>query len=184
MTDDDKTPWDDKDSFREFNNFEDFMNYFREFLNTPFAQNLMKQIFQNFQHLSKSKKFSNQFPDDFNIEEFTKKLLEGKKGKNPFAQFGPSKKRQKKEDSYTPTSSVYEENGQVTVIVDLSGFSQEEINVDISEEKVRIRGGNTEKRVEKTIDLKERVKPRSVSTNWNNGVLEILLGKKNEELYR
>lgn len=186
MNDDNDSPWDDKNPFDKFRDFEEFMEIFKEFIETPLAKQLMQQIFENFRYLSKNENSPEGFPEDFNFNRLFKQIFEN----SEFIRFSPpspSERKKtpsfasKKKEEYKPTSTLYEEGDKVRVVVDLPGVSQDQLNVDVKEKQVKIRGENEEKIVHKKIDLKDKVNPENVDFRWNNGVLELLLEKAREE---
>lgn len=188
MKDDD--PW-DENPFDGFNNFEDFLKEFKRFINSPFAQKLMKQIFENFRFFSKQidrmedSKRGN-FPNYFQSEQFKKFFERFMENSNmnmaPFAHNNEAKGRSngkgKEREQLSPPSSVYEEENQVRVSVDLPGVTREQIEVNPGTKQIEVKAKNKEREYHKLINLPRKVDPTQISSRFENGVLELILEKQ------
>lgn len=189
MKDDD--PW-DENPFDDFRNFEEFLEEFKEFINSPFAQKLMKQIFQNFRFFSKQiggkrDRDGKKVPKIFQNEQFKKFFERFMENSNlnmaPFPQNSETKgtfndKRGKEREQLSPPSSVYEEENQVRVSVDLPGVTREQIEVNPSTKKVEVKAKNKEREYHKVINLPKKIDPTQISSRYENGVLELILEKQ------
>lgn len=177
MNDDDKRSWDNDDPFDRFSSFEDFLEHFQDFMNTPFARMLMKQIFEMFQQLSKARNFPSSSPKKFDLSQFLKKFNEQMNSDVRInLPFRPSL-NENQEEQFEPASSVYEVGRYIRVVVDLPGMERDQIEVDVQKDQVDIRAQNDGRNVHKLIELHSKVNPKNVISSWNNGVLELTLEK-------
>ncbi|MCR8433733.1 MAG: Hsp20 family protein [Crenarchaeota archaeon] len=102
----------------------------------------------------------------------------------PFGNVRTSKEPEEKKveirrsEEYEPLATVYEEDGNVRVIVDLPGAEEDKINVDATESKVVIRAEGAGRKYYKEIELPKKVKPKPVKASFKNGILELEFEEK------
>ena len=81
-----------------------------------------------------------------------------------------------------PTFETLEGDGdlKLLVILDLPGFTKEDIELECSPKRIRIKGktkitGNEDREVNKAINLPEIVNPQTAKANLENGILKLEL---------
>lgn len=89
-----------------------------------------------------------------------------------------------------PACDIIEREREIVILVDLPGFSKDEIDVEIGENYVKIRAEEKEKREERYvvkermrnfyryIELPYKIKNEEAKAKLKNGVLEIILPKE------
>ncbi len=77
-----------------------------------------------------------------------------------------------------PLVDVIEEKQHIKVIAELPGISKEQINLKVGEENLEIKVENPERKYYKSVKLPASVKSMSAKASYKNGVLEIILERK------
>jgi len=103
---------------------------------------------------------------------------DGKMRLNPFGNLNPEGAPPVVRNQREPLIDVMEQNDRVIIIAELPGVTQEEINIKVTDYNVTIQVESTKRKYAKTIDLPAPVDSNSVTTSYNNGILEILLQKR------
>ncbi|HIH90704.1 archaeal heat shock protein Hsp20 [Ignicoccus hospitalis] len=85
-----------------------------------------------------------------------------------------------KEEEFEPLVDVMEEDDKVTVVAELPGAEKDKIKVKVGEDYVEIRARNG-KKYYKRVALPTKVKPETAKARFNNGVLEIVIEKKEKK---
>ncbi len=86
----------------------------------------------------------------------------------------------KVEEEFEPLVDVIEEDDQITVVAELPGVSKDKIKVKVSEDYIEIRASNS-KKYYKRIRLPAKVNPETAKAKFNNGVLEVIVEKKEKK---
>jgi len=98
-----------------------------------------------------------------------------------FGNVRPSEKERGKverTEEFEPLASVYEEDGNIKVIIDLPGVDEESIKVDATEDKVVVRAEGSGRKYYKEIELPAKVDPNTVNASYRNGILELSFKKR------
>jgi HSP20 family protein len=82
------------------------------------------------------------------------------------------------EEVREPMIDVFDEEGHILVIAELPGVSESEINVEVAGDILNISASDKDRKYAKEILLPGKVKPDSIKTSYNNGILEIILEKE------
>ncbi|MHA1713516.1 MAG: archaeal heat shock protein Hsp20, partial [Candidatus Ranarchaeia archaeon] len=72
-----------------------------------------------------------------------------------------------------PLVDVIEEDGSVTIIVELPGITRDDIQLTATERKVKIKVDTPERKYFKLIDLPAEIVTTSAKARFKNGVLEV-----------
>ncbi len=99
-----------------------------------------------------------------------------------------------------PSVDMYEENGELVIKAEMPGVRKEDISVEAGKDFIEIRAnmGKEEEKKEKNyykkerliaqyhrrIDLPFNIDPKNIKARYENGVLEIRVGKKETERVR
>jgi HSP20 family protein len=104
-------------------------------------------------------------------------------GKEPvFQEFGnirPSHRGIEPSRGREPLVDVMEEKDHYKIYTELPGVDKEKIKLDVADNSIEIKT-NDEKKFYKMIDLKSSVDPDSAKASYNNGVLTVVLDKKDK----
>ena len=108
----------------------------------------------------------------------------GPDGRPVIREFGNVKRgltgTQVKEEEFEPLVDVMEEDDTITVVAELPGAKKDKIKVKVGEDYVEIRASNGKKYYKK-VRLPSKVKPETAKASFNNGVLEIVIEKKEKK---
>ncbi len=85
-----------------------------------------------------------------------------------------------KEQEFEPLVDVIEDDDTVTVVAELPGAQKDKIKVKVGEDYVEIKASNGRKYY-KRVRLPAKVKPETAKATFNNGVLEIVIEKKEKK---
>jgi len=80
-------------------------------------------------------------------------------------------------DAREPLVDVINEPSQVRVVVELPGVDKSAIKTHITDDTLTVRVDSTSPRFYKEIKIPSEVDPDTCKATYNNGVLEIILGK-------
>lgn len=84
------------------------------------------------------------------------------------------------EGDRTPLIDVFDHEDDVQVIVEMPGVSREDIELDASDTRLRIRAEGELRKYNEAVKLPPRVDPESASAEYRNGVLQVTLEKSGE----
>ena len=77
-----------------------------------------------------------------------------------------------------PLIDIIENHNNVAITIEVPGVKKENINLDLIDERLEIKVDQPERKYYKVINLPCNVKPRTIKTTYNNGVLDIEIEKK------
>ncbi|MDD3268168.1 MAG: Hsp20/alpha crystallin family protein [Syntrophomonadaceae bacterium] len=75
---------------------------------------------------------------------------------------------------------IFDEDDMVVVIAEIPGVSEQEISIQVIENRLELTVLGREKQYSRNFMLPSKVIPSSMKTSYNNGVLEIILQKDQE----
>jgi HSP20 family protein len=82
------------------------------------------------------------------------------------------------EEVREPMIDVFDEEDRILVIAELPGVSESEIKIEVTGDILNLTASDKDRKYAKEILLPGKVKPESVKTSYNNGILEITLQKE------
>ncbi len=194
MTKDDKNnkkkdnPFDD--DFDPFNfdfenfNFNEFMENFMPFFTGSSFGKMIDEMVKN---------LLNSIKDEMNSPDALKDLINnpfvygfqiglGPDGKPSFRQFGNVKPKGTGDvETYNvrePLVDVFKEKEKVRVIAEVPGISKGDIKLSGTENYLNIKAHSKDRKYEKRIDLPVPVKIKTAKARYNNGVLEVVIDRK------
>ncbi|MBI2851924.1 MAG: Hsp20/alpha crystallin family protein [Chloroflexi bacterium] len=77
-----------------------------------------------------------------------------------------------------PITDIFDEERHIVVIAELPGVSEDKISIEIAGDILNIAASDVDRKYAKEILLPTRVKPASLKTAYQNGILEIRLEKE------
>ncbi|VVB67603.1 Small heat shock protein HSP16.5 [Candidatus Norongarragalina meridionalis] len=104
----------------------------------------------------------------------------GQDGKPQVSQFG-NVERGKVKDEREPLVDVLNGEKEITVIVELPGVAKEHLKLITTENALDVEVTDPQQRFAKRISLPARVLKESAKAKLKNGILEVILKKKNPE---
>ncbi|MHA1865184.1 MAG: archaeal heat shock protein Hsp20 [Candidatus Heimdallarchaeaceae archaeon] len=106
-------------------------------------------------------------------------------GKPSFRQFGNVKPKGtghiETYDVREPLIDIFKEKDKVRVIAEVPGISKGDIKLTGSESRLSIKAHSKDRKYEKKIDLPVPVKIETAKAKYNNGVLEVVIQRKEKE---
>ena len=80
-------------------------------------------------------------------------------------------------DTIEPFTDVMEEEEEIKIIMDLPGVEKEDIDVEVSEEEVRVSAERGDRKYFKLVKLPAKVKPETAKAQYRNGVFTVTIEK-------
>ena len=112
-------------------------------------------------------------PDGFPIfEEF------GNTRMNPFSKKGEKPTVDTRRE---PLTDINETEDQIAITVELPGVNKEDIDINVMEDKVEVNVKTESRKYFKSIDLKSLVETESSKATYTNGILDLVLKKKESD---
>jgi len=82
------------------------------------------------------------------------------------------------EEVREPMVDVFDEKDHILVIAELPGVSENEIKIEVAGDILNLTASDKDRKYAKEVLLPGKVKPESIKTSYNNGILEITLEKE------
>jgi len=117
----------------------------------------------------------------------------GSDGKPKFQEFGNRSVKSPSgepilSDEREPLTDIIEGDDDVAVTVEIPGVEKEDIDLNITENKLEIKVNNPKRKYHKRVEIPCNVKPKTTKATYKNGVLDIVIKrvekKKPGEGYR
>ncbi|MHA1303475.1 MAG: archaeal heat shock protein Hsp20 [Candidatus Heimdallarchaeaceae archaeon] len=182
--DDDSFPFDF--NFDDFN-LDEFMEKFVPFMSgTSFGRMIDEMVKELLKSMKEGLNSSDGFKDLIN-NPFVYGFQIGfdPDGKPSFRQFGNIKPKGSGHvetyDVREPLIDIFKEKDKVRVIAEVPGISKGDIKLTGSETRLNIKAYSKDRKYEKKIDLPVPVKINTAKAKYNNGVLEVVIKRKEEE---
>ena len=83
----------------------------------------------------------------------------------------------KVEEEREPITDVFDEDQEIRIYAEMPGVSQEDIKLDLKEDILDISAQTGDRKYHKELLLPAKVKADTLSSNYNNGVLEVKVKK-------
>ncbi|MDX1373845.1 MAG: archaeal heat shock protein Hsp20 [Nitrososphaeraceae archaeon] len=80
-----------------------------------------------------------------------------------------------------PLVDISSEDKEVKIIAEMPGISKEKIRINVYDDSVEITSDDPKRRYHKTVELSEDVDIDSAKSRYNNGILEIVFKKKEQQ---
>ena len=112
-------------------------------------------------------------PDGFPVfEDFGNTRMKpfGKKGEKPTV-----------DTRREPLTDINETDDQIAITVELPGVNKEDIDINVMEEKVEVNVKTESRKYFKSIDLTSVVETESSKATYKNGILDLVLTKKESD---
>jgi HSP20 family protein len=77
-----------------------------------------------------------------------------------------------------PLVDVNTTDREIKVVLEVPGVKKEDIKVNAYDQAVEVTANNAQRKYHKTIDLPKEANPETAKSTYNNGILEITFGKR------
>ncbi len=81
------------------------------------------------------------------------------------------------EDVREPLTDVFDEEHEIRVLAEMPGINQADIHLDLKDDILDIRAESGKRKYHKEVLLPAPVKPATMTSRYNNGILEIKVSK-------
>jgi HSP20 family protein len=108
---------------------------------------------------------------------FSIRTLAGKPVIESFGNIRETSKGPVVEEVREPMVDVFDEKDHILVIAELPGVAENEIKIEVAGDILNLTASDKDRKYAREILLPGKVKPESIKTSYNNGILEITLEK-------
>ncbi len=98
-------------------------------------------------------------------------------GKPTLERFGNIKEDGDIDETHEPLTDLFDEKEFLNIILEMPGIDEKNIEIDIEEKHLFVKGSGKDRHYEKDMVLPARVEPASLEKMYRNGILEIRLKK-------
>ena len=81
-----------------------------------------------------------------------------------------------------PLTDINETDDQIAITVELPGVSKDDIDINVMEDKVEVNVKTESRKYFKSINLKSPVETKSSKATYTNGILDLVLTKKESDV--
>jgi HSP20 family protein len=106
-----------------------------------------------------------------------KTAMGGKPIVEPFGNIKKTPKGPKVDGEREPITDVFDETEEIKVYAEMPGVNQEDIKLDIKEDILDISAQRGDRKYHKEMLLPVKVKSETLISNYNNGMLEVIIKK-------
>jgi HSP20 family protein len=184
-------PFDEEDQHKKKNPFDPFKgddDIFRDIFN----DNRIRDIFNDDKVMDDIKKMAEEMMKMFTNAQPGKPIVHGYKiefgpdGKPQIEDFGNRSIRSPEgvpsiSEELEPLTDVIEGENEVAITVEIPGVEKEDINLVATENTLEIKVDSPKRKYHKRIDLPCNVKTKSTKATYKNGILDIVLDKKEKK---
>lgn len=170
---------DDEEKRKRENPFDIFNN--DELFNNSFFTNMMKEIEKMMGNMDDNSKITRKTFGPY-VRGYS--ISVGPDGKPKIKQFGNMKPQigniqpQQEDQSKEPLIDIFADKDQVKIVAEIPGVTKENIDVTATESKVKIFAKTGSKEYETEKELSVKIKPKSASSKYNNGILELTFDRQ------
>lgn len=170
----------DKRKKRRNNPFDLFDDdFFKDILNDDRVMDDIKRMTEEMMRM-----FSNAQPGKPIVHGF--KINIGPDGKPRIQDFGNRYNKSPKgettiSEEREPLTDIIEGDNDVAVTVEIPGVEKEDIDLNITRDKLDIKVENQQRKYHKTLDLPCDVKPKTTKATYKNGVLDIVIKRREKK---
>jgi HSP20 family protein len=183
-------PFDDENHEKKKNPRDPFRgdeDIFRDIFN----DDKIRDIFNNNKIMDDIKKMTEEMMKMFTNAQPGKPIVHGYKiefgpdGKPQIEDFGNRSVRSPEgvptiSDEIEPLTDIIEGENDVAITVEIPGVEKEDINLIATEDSLEIKVDSPKRKYHKRIDLPCNVKTKSTKATYKNGILDIVLDKKDK----
>ncbi len=110
----------------------------------------------------------------------------GPDGKPKIQEFGNRPIRSPKgtstiSDEREPLTDIIEGDSDIAITIEIPGVEKDNINLNVTEETLEIKVDAPERKYHKVVNLPNKVKTKSTKATYKNGILDIVLDKKDKK---
>jgi HSP20 family protein len=81
-------------------------------------------------------------------------------------------------DEREPLTDIIEGDNDIAITIEIPGVEKENVDLQVTEDTLEIKVDIPERKYHKVVDLPSKVKPKSTKATYKNGILDIVLDKK------
>ncbi|MFW6120846.1 MAG: archaeal heat shock protein Hsp20 [Petrotogales bacterium] len=80
-----------------------------------------------------------------------------------------------------PLTDIIEGKNDVAITIEIPGVEKEDIDLNVNEENLEIKVNAPQRKYHKVVDLPCGVKPKTTKATYKNGILDVVLEKKDKK---
>ncbi len=84
-------------------------------------------------------------------------------------------------DEREPLTDIIEGDGDIAITIEIPGVEKENIDLNVTEDTLEIKVDAPQRKYRKVLNLPNKVKPKSTKATYKNGILDIVLDKKDKK---
>ncbi len=84
-------------------------------------------------------------------------------------------------DQQEPLTDIIESDDNIAITIEVPGVTKEDIKLNVGEDNLEILVNTPQRRYHKMVDLPSKVKEKTTQATYNNGILDIVIEKKNKK---
>ena len=185
------TPFDDENNERKKNPNDPF-RFDDDIFRDIFKDNRIRDIFNDDKIMDDVKKMAEEMMKMFTNAQPGKPVVHGYKiefgpdGKPQIEDFGNRSIRSPEgvpsiSEEIEPLTDIIEGENDVAITVEIPGVEKEDINLVATEDTLEIKVDSPKRKYHKRVDLPCNVKTKSTKATYKNGILDIVLDKKEKK---
>jgi len=110
----------------------------------------------------------------------------GPDGKPKISQFGNKPLKtptgsSKISDEREPLTDIIEGDSDIAITIEIPGVEKDNIDLNVTEDALEIKVNAPERKYHKVVNLPNKVKTKSTKATYKNGILDIVLDKKDKK---
>lgn len=84
-------------------------------------------------------------------------------------------------DEREPLTDIIEGDNDVAITIEIPGVEKDNIDLNVTEDTLEIKVDAPQRKYRKVLNLPNKVKPKSTKATYKNGILDIVLDKKDKK---
>ena len=84
-------------------------------------------------------------------------------------------------DEQEPLTDIIEGDNDIAITIEVPGVEKDDIDLNVTEDALEIKVNAPERKYHKVVNLPNKVKTKSTKATYKNGILDIVLDKKDKK---
>ena len=80
-----------------------------------------------------------------------------------------------------PLTDIIEADNDVSITVELPGVEKDDIDLNVTDNALEIKVDTPQRKYQKTLDLPCDVKPKTTKATYKNGILDVVINRKEKK---
>ena len=175
-------PFDEDKDKRKKNPFDNFGiddDFFKDIFNSEQMRDDIKRMTEEMMKMFSNAEPGKPFMRGFNvrfgpdgkpkIEDFGNRPIKSPKGTSTIS------------DEREPLTDIIEGDCDIAITIEIPGVEKNDIDLNVTEDELIIKVDVPQRKYHKVVNLPSKVKPKSTRATYKNGILDIVLDKKEKK---